>query len=605
MNIPDTFYCPITQEIMKDPWTDSDGNTFEKNEIFKWVNEHGTSPITRNPISITSLVPNRALKDMIESYFKPHLPNISIKTDSGKIKNKFQKMQKNIILLADTSGSMGVDCDNNNSSEKMGFSRLDLVKHTMNTIIDSLDDTDNVSIIKFNSDATPLTRFINLTTQNKQVLKSIVDDLRPDGGTNIWDALQTSLELSRTISHDSNIDILLFTDGESNEDPPRGIIPTLQSYLNLSNLNVSIHTFGFGNDINSRLLYDISIQKNGLFGFIPDSTMIGSVFINALSFMCSSKQNLSEFDEGVKLKLIDALNNVTKKHLSEFNNFVQYLNNLDEKTEFVNDLILDCIDTGDENLGQISKAIEPKYYDKWGKHYILSILSAYNNNLCLNFKDKGVQHFKSTEFEQIQNHIENIFINLPPPKPSNKYHSSPISSQAFSQTFYNVSGGCFTGDTLINIGNNVVRIDSICKDDEVFTPYGYAKVKCVIRFKYTGYLMKHNFTKITPFHPVYFNSMKWFFPEYSTSFERIYVTDEYVYDFILDKFHIIELDGIFAVTLNHNFSDPIVHHEYFGGHIINDLIKIDGWDNGYIILDNYTFIRDDDNKVCGIEKIKN
>ena len=44
-----------------------------------------------------------------------------------------------------------------------------------------------------------------------------------------------------------------------------------------------IHTFGFGYELNSCLLYDIAKLSNGMMGFIPDASFIGTILINAIS----------------------------------------------------------------------------------------------------------------------------------------------------------------------------------------------------------------------------------------------------------------------------------------------------------------------------------
>lgn len=61
----DPFVCPITQEIMKDPVIDHEGNSYERVAIEKWLEKNSTSPVTRNPLTRAQLVPNRALKDLI------------------------------------------------------------------------------------------------------------------------------------------------------------------------------------------------------------------------------------------------------------------------------------------------------------------------------------------------------------------------------------------------------------------------------------------------------------------------------------------------------------------------------------------------------------
>ena len=58
MGIP---ICPITQDVMREPVIDREGNTYEKSAILQWLKSTNTSPITRNVISALELVPNRAL----------------------------------------------------------------------------------------------------------------------------------------------------------------------------------------------------------------------------------------------------------------------------------------------------------------------------------------------------------------------------------------------------------------------------------------------------------------------------------------------------------------------------------------------------------------
>jgi len=601
MSIPQPFLCPITMEVMKEPWMDSDGNSYEKEAIFQWVQVNQNSPITRNPMSLSNLVPNRALKELIEKFLKTNTlspPDITTNITDGEKSHLTSNGPTNIIMIADTSGSMGETCDNHNQTEKMGFTRLDLVKHTMNTIVESLSPDDMISLVEFNYRAKALTKLVNASRTNKTQMKEMISNLKADGGTNIWDALRVSLELSKQIS--SKVEILLFTDGESNENPPRGIVQTLVDYIQTNKTNVSIHTYGFGNNINSKLLYEISSEKNGMFGFIPDSTMIGTVFINSLSYLMTNKHTtcFDKIDEEIRLNFVQFLNRIISSEQNTIPSFISYVS--PKNTPFSKALLVDCVDSYDNDNGQISKAINPVYFETWGKHYLYSVLSAYQNKMCLNFKDNGVQHFKTSVFEQVQKFIENIFINLPPPIPSTKPYSAPISSFNFSQSFYNQRGGCFTNATLLNTVNGLCPAKNITKGTNVITDTGIATVICVVKFKFDGEICKFKTTGITPFHPVYFENKEWIFPNDSTIFEKEYY-DGYVYDFVLDKHHVIKLNGINAVTLGHNFVGPVVEHDYFGNKIINDLKKCNGWDNGYIELENWEFIRGGDMKVCGLK----
>lgn len=51
---------------MEDPVVDAEGNTYERSAIETWIQNHNTSPITRNRVTRSDLRPNRSLKNAIE-----------------------------------------------------------------------------------------------------------------------------------------------------------------------------------------------------------------------------------------------------------------------------------------------------------------------------------------------------------------------------------------------------------------------------------------------------------------------------------------------------------------------------------------------------------
>lgn len=70
--VPISFYCPITQEIMADPVFTSDGQTYERAAIEKWLANHNTSPLTGNQLSINTLTPNVLARGMIREFLEGH-----------------------------------------------------------------------------------------------------------------------------------------------------------------------------------------------------------------------------------------------------------------------------------------------------------------------------------------------------------------------------------------------------------------------------------------------------------------------------------------------------------------------------------------------------
>jgi hypothetical protein len=58
--------CPLTMDVLVDPVINvQTGQTYSGAEIRRWVTEHGTDPVTRQPTTLADLVPNRVVRDLL------------------------------------------------------------------------------------------------------------------------------------------------------------------------------------------------------------------------------------------------------------------------------------------------------------------------------------------------------------------------------------------------------------------------------------------------------------------------------------------------------------------------------------------------------------
>jgi hypothetical protein len=64
-DFPQAYYCMITQQLMVDPVTDHEGNSYERSAIEQWLATHDTSPVTRAPLRRSDLRENLAIRDSI------------------------------------------------------------------------------------------------------------------------------------------------------------------------------------------------------------------------------------------------------------------------------------------------------------------------------------------------------------------------------------------------------------------------------------------------------------------------------------------------------------------------------------------------------------
>ena len=65
--LSDSFQCPLTMEVMRDPVITTDGQTYERMEIERWFAlGNRTSPLTGAELSSTFLFPNIVLHNAIQ-----------------------------------------------------------------------------------------------------------------------------------------------------------------------------------------------------------------------------------------------------------------------------------------------------------------------------------------------------------------------------------------------------------------------------------------------------------------------------------------------------------------------------------------------------------
>ncbi len=680
--IPDEFICPITLCIMKDPVIMPDGQTYEREAIANHLKASPLSPITRKPLNMKDATPNYALKNMIEKFLnggkipekeeemaqeinkkqktKIKLFKAEVIDDPKDNKNVFVnislesekvKSRKPLVLISmiDVSGSMSISSSQDmKGGEDVGISRLGLVKHSLKTVASILSKDDRMSLITFDSEAELCLEPTNMNETGKNIIFDTIQEMDADGCTNIWDALRLGI-LEAQKYREYNTCLLLFTDGEPNVNPPMGIIPTLrESMSSIKDVNFTISTFAFGYDVDSELMEEIAQIGNGIYGYCPDCTMVGTIFTNFMAnilttvepivrinvknkylqnkfeigglysgisrhlgfslnkadfknteislFFGSEKKdtikninytekNSSILDQYYRNKLINLINNNLNeeeydKKEKEVKELYNEINNIENKTEFMKNLLIDLIHE-DPNHGQVEKAFKKEYYDKWGLNYLLSFLRFHILEQCGNFKDQSLKQYGSNEFEEIRKKGNKIFVNLPPPE--NDCGGEDIDSDQFDDVFYNACGGCFNGDAIVELKNGKKKVKNLRKGDVLSNG---AIVECLVENKINK---KENVVNINNvyfslYHPIELNG-EWVFP-----CEHFKVTRKFIdcwYNLVLKNKHEVVLNGVKAITLGHKRTEGVLKHPYFGtDKVIKALMKYDTYKSGFISTSN-------------------
>jgi len=306
----------------------------------------------------------------------------------------------------------------------------------------------------------------------------------------------------------------------------------LKTYIKDNGLPCSIDTFGFGYSLNSALLDLLAYIGRGRYSFIPDSGLVGTVFVNAVSNVLSTyatevtltfpsffgfvsvddilggyechrvgtlvQVNFGSLQSGqirdfvlntgtplteplqvvveykasgsntkasvsaksgeelsaekkarmnaqsLRLQVINLLKQIIHEN-SQLNKSqqlvaetVKKIQSCESQDAYVADLLKDV-------EGQVTEACsKQEWFKKWGRHYIPSLMGAHLFQQCNNFKDPGVQHYGGALFMQLRDQIDDIFLALPPPKPSraaSDYGGGAAAAPVNMAGYYNVGGG--------------------------------------------------------------------------------------------------------------------------------------------------------------------
>mmetsp|Transcript_76284 Transcript_76284/g.132001 ORF Transcript_76284/g.132001 Transcript_76284/m.132001 type:complete len:576 (-) Transcript_76284:251-1978(-) len=462
-------------------------------------------------------VASEEVVDVLVSVKPPDAP------DTGK------PLPCDITCVIDTSGSMSREAtiqDASGNTERHGLSLLDVAKHGVRTVINTLHAADRLCLVGFSSKATTILPLTSMDEKGKYLAQQKLDELFAGGGTDIWQGLSHGLEALHTDIEKGRLGhIMLLTDGMSQS--PDSIVPNLQQYRTThERLPGTISTFGFGYNLDSRLLVQLAAEGSGSYSFIPDAGFVGTVFVNTVSNLLVTMAHeaylsletdlectpgdlpVSKQDGYIRVKIGTLQYGQTKDILLRMKArsaaapllaaSVQYeaaaghsgvpmgsplveasCGDLSEEmlqkmernrcrsifadvlvrifreqleVDSAKPLLAHAIEKvrassvkEHENVkalledmcGQCTEALSRQdWFLKWGILYLPSIMFAHRLQQCNNFKDPGVQCYGGKLFQEIRDDADDVFNNLPAPKPSiRRSQAAPVSMAAYNNCY--------------------------------------------------------------------------------------------------------------------------------------------------------------------------
>lgn len=724
VDTPTNFICPLSKKIMIEPVTTITGHNYDKSSILNYFSNFGESGLVPSPHDDTitinkEIIPNISLQNEIKEFNNNRTSDVDITYGINYAETKSEvdivislkpntnaKIgKKYICLVLDISGSMNyaaAEIESGDGEKGFKFTRLDLIKHASKVVSQILCEDDYLSIVTYSTDSKVVMDFTPMNVRGKEIANRAILALYVDGATYIDRAVNVAFNHCNNsdISNDANCSILLLTDGEPS-DNVETIKQTVKNKMLISK-NTTLSTFIFGNNANSKLLNKMAEIGSGMYSYINDASMIGTVFSNFIANVSNTTVNKAkivvhdtkvyaplyyrmiddsqyititnlhdgcvrnilykkkiqpgtdfkfEFDiitdkstrsykittlektnienvcvQNIRHTFIKILSDLIVHTSDNINQNIWNINHIDSvltqlisiiksniliypSNVFLSGMLRDLEATNSDE-GQVKKAFSyQQWYKNWGQHYVLSVIRANWLEETSNYKTPSIAPYASDKFIEIRDKADFVFISIPPPQPSIKPFNSTTyvqpSAQTYAETFY---GGCLDGECPVDVESGKKYISDIKKGDVVKHSHGSSRVKCLVRHdthdEVTEYavLCKTNEQnilplKITKWHPVktegIFNGNPTF-PNDVVEFTKLSITNyfvsekpKYVYNIVMedDDYPWFTVNNFECVALGHKEKvNTVLAHDYYAERVIDDLKKLDGWDNGLVTV---------------------
>lgn len=182
----------------------------------------------------------------------------------------YDHVPSNIVLVIDSSGSMKGSMDN--------------VLNSAKTIINKMDNGDSIEILDFDSTIKKIISF----TKDKDNLLDSLNKIKADGGTALYDAINSGLE---DLKDKTGLKIVIvLTDGK--DENAKGNGPgsklTFNKLVNsISNFKIPVYTIGFGKDSDMKTLQNIASISKGKSFNAKDPEELSNIYDNIITYVHS------------------------------------------------------------------------------------------------------------------------------------------------------------------------------------------------------------------------------------------------------------------------------------------------------------------------------
>ena len=233
-----------------------------------------------------------------------------------------KKSNVDLICIIDISGSM--------KNQK-----LKLVKDSLKSLISFMDSNDRLALVLFNDKATQYLDLSFLTNETKKNFMSKIDKITSRGGTNILSGLEKAVNILKEekLKEQNNINeennenlrvksLMLLSDGNDNDYNDIEIADGLKKLTKGFNLSFTLHTFGYGEDYDPKIMSRLASLRDGSFYMIEQLDKVQECFVNSLGGCMSvlyneAKLRIKTLKDNVKIKKVFGIDKLFNYELKD------------------------------------------------------------------------------------------------------------------------------------------------------------------------------------------------------------------------------------------------------------------------------------------------
>ena len=173
------------------------------------------------------------------------------------------------------------------SSSSMRGRKIYQVKESLKILINLMGINDRLALISFNRKAKTIFKLKYITDKNKYLLEKEIDLIDTYTGTNILSGLDIAINMIKEENiikknEERVTSIILLSDGCDSYHTEEQLANSLKEKTKGCGLSFTLHTFGYGNNYDAKIMNKLASLRDGSFYYVEDYNNVSEYFASVL-----------------------------------------------------------------------------------------------------------------------------------------------------------------------------------------------------------------------------------------------------------------------------------------------------------------------------------